>query len=266
MLKKRLISALLLLPLLVVFVWFDQPLPWLTLFVAIWGVLAALEFFRIVAASKTAPLTYLGLIWTLLLILSPHFDHGQLTLPLLTSFMLVSLIWLVLRPGKGEAFTAWAWTLAGILYVGWFLSHIVALRGLDFGREWVLFALFVTFVSDSAAYFIGRTWGRHYLAPGISPQKTWEGAVAGAVAAIIIGPLLVWLFGLPIDYGPAVILALAVSIFGQFGDLVESLFKRNMGTKDSGETIPGHGGFLDRMDSIVFAGIVVYYYVLWIVP
>lgn len=265
MLKKRVITALLLTPLLVAAVWFDKPLPWLTLFIAIWGVLAALEFYRIVAASKVPPLTYLGLVGTLLFIISPHFDYALLTPPLLTSLVLFSLIWLVLRPVKTDAFAAWGWTMAGVLYIGWLLSHLVALRGLDFGGEWVLFVLFTTFASDSAAYLIGRAWGRRRLAPAISPHKSWEGATAAVLAAMAISPLLVWLFNLPLGYGQAILLALAVSVFGQLGDLVESLFKRNMGIKDSGKAIPGHGGFLDRMDSVVFAGIVVYYYVVWIV-
>ena len=265
MLKKRVITATLLIPLLTVMVWFDQPLPWLTLFVAFWGIMAVLEFFRIVAASKVVPLTSLGLIWALLFILSPHFDHGQLSAPLLTSFLIVSLIWLVLRRHRQEAFSAWVWTLAGVLYVGWFLSHIVAMRGLESGREWVLLALFVTFASDSAAYLIGRRWGKHRLSSTISPHKTWEGAVAGVVGAIILSPLLTWLLDLPLDFAQAVLLGVVISIVGQFGDLVESVFKRNMGTKDSGETIPGHGGFLDRMDSVLFAGVTVYDFVVWFV-
>jgi len=265
MLKKRLITALCLIPLLAAAVWFDQPLPWFTILVAIWGVMAALEFYRMVAASKVSPITYFGLIWTLLFIISPHCSWAYINPLLLTSAVILPLIWLLLRHQKEEAFASWAWTMAGILYVGWLLSHFVALRGLDFGRDWVFFAIFTTFASDSTAFFIGRAWGRHHLAPSISPGKTWEGATAGVLGAIIISPLLVMLFNLPLSYWQAIPLALAVSVFGQLGDLVESLFKRNMGVKDSGQTIPGHGGFLDRMDSIVFAGVVVYYYVIFFI-
>ena len=275
MVKKRLITALALPPLLVAAVWFEEPLPWFTIFVASWGVLAVLEFYRMVATSKVPPLTYFGLIWTLMFILSrnpdllstlePHIDLNLLTPLLLTSAVILPLIWLVLRPRKEEAFTSWAWTIAGILYVGWLLSHFVALRGEVDGRNWVLFALFTTFASDSAAFFIGRAWGRHHLAPHISPRKTWEGAVAGVLGTITVSLLLVAPLNLPISYGGAALLGLAVSVFGQLGDLVESLLKRNMGVKDSGKAMPGHGGFLDRMDSVVFAGIVVYYYVIWLV-
>jgi phosphatidate cytidylyltransferase len=153
------------------------------------------------------------------------------------------------------------------------LSYLVALRSLDDGRNWIFFVLFITFASDTAAYFVGRTWGRHKMAPKISPAKTWEGCIGG-----IAGAALISLAFLPAHYSTAInpvhlpvlniwsamLLAAAVSIFGQAGDLVESLFKRNMGAKDSGRLLPGHGGVLDRVDSIAFAGIMIYYFV-WLI-
>ncbi|MFC2048145.1 phosphatidate cytidylyltransferase [Chloroflexota bacterium] len=281
MIRKRVITALWGIPLLIAAIWFDKPLPWFTVLVAIWGVLAVFEFYRLVATSKVSPLTYFGLIWTLLFILSrnsellyvlqPHFNLNLLTPLLLTSAVVLPVIWLLLQPQKDKAFNSWAWTIAGILYVGWLISHLVTLRGLDDartvldeGRNWVFFTLFITFASDTAAFFIGRALGRHHLAPNISPGKTCEGAIGG-----ILGAILTSLFftlstplSLHLNWGQAVILGLLVSIFGQLGDLVESLFKRNMGVKDSGRLIPGHGGFLDRIDSILFTSIVVYYYAL----
>lgn len=264
MLKQRVITALCGIPLLIVIIWFGEP--WFTLLIAIWGVLAVFEFYRLVAASKVPPLTYFGLIWTLLFILSPHFDYEVITPPLLVSAVVLPLIWLVLRPQKETAFASWAWTIAGILYVGWLLSYLVALRNMDLvnlevGRNWVFFALFTNFGSDTVAFFVGRAWGKRHLAPSISPGKTWEGAIAGVFGAIIVSLIVVMLFNLPLNYGQAVLLGLLVSIFGQLGDLVESLLKRNMGVKESGRLIPGHGGLLDRIDSVTFAGVVVYYYV-----
>jgi len=278
MLKKRVITALCGIPLLIAVIWFGEP--WFTILVAIWGLLAAFEFYRMVAASKVSPLTYFGLIWTLLFILSrnsellcilkPHFNLELLTPLLLTSAVILSLIWLLLRRQKEGAFTGWAWTIGGILYIGWLLSHFVALRGLDEGRNWVFLALFTTFSSDTAAFFVGRALGKHHLAPRISPGKTWEGAIAGVFGAIIVSLFftLPKLFTIPnplylqdFSYWQAILLGLLVSVFGQLGDLVESLLKRNMGVKESGKLIPGHGGVLDRIDSVVFAGIVVYYYV-----
>jgi len=270
MLKKRIITALWGIPLLTTIIWFGEP--WFTILVAIWGLLAAFEFYRMVAASKVSPLTYFGLIWTLLFILSPHLDYDTLIPFLLTSAVILSLIWLLLRRQKEGAFIGWVWTMGGILYIGWLLSYFVALRGgysplsiteTD-GRNWVFLALFTTFASDTAAFFVGRALGKHHLAPRISPGKTWEGAIAGVFGAIIISLLFTIStpLQLPLTYWQTILLGLLVSVFGQLGDLVESLLKRNMGVKESGKLIPGHGGVLDRIDSVVFAGIVVYYYVL----
>lgn len=176
----------------------------------------------------------------------------------------------MLRPRKGEGFAGWAWTIAGILYTGWLLGYLVALRDLDSNRtwqSWVFLALFTTFASDTAAFFVGRALGRHKLAPQISPGKTWEGAIAGVLGAILVSLFFVLPtpLSLHLNWWQAIPLGLLVSILGQLGDLAESLFKRNMGVKDSSHLIPGHGGVLDRMDSVVFAGIVVYYYVIWAV-
>jgi phosphatidate cytidylyltransferase len=262
MLKKRVLTGLWGIPLLIAAVWFDQPLPWFTVLVAIWGLLAVFEFYKMGAGAKMPPLTYFGLVWTLLFIISPHFNNDFITPPtLLTSAVVLSLIWLLFRTQKEGAFIGWAWTIAGILYVGWLLSHLVALRGLDDGRNWVFLALFATFASDTAAFFAGRALGRHKLAPHISPGKTWEGTIAGFLGAIIASLLFTML--LPISYWQAVLLGFLVSLFGQLGDLAESLLKRNIGVKDSGRLLPGHGGALDRIDSVVFAGVVVYYYVIW---
>ena len=273
MLKKRIITALWLIPLVIVAIWFDEPLPWFTILVAVWGLLAVSEFYRLVAASEVSPLTYFGLIGALLFILSPHCTYDLLIPFLLTLIVVIPLIWLTLRPQKEQAFASWAWTIAGILYVGWLLSFWVALRGLetpampDAGRNWVFFALFITFASDTSAFFVGRALGRHHLAPRISPSKTWEGAIAGAFGAIVASLLFILPspLGLPLGWWQVMLLGLVVSIFGQLGDLVESLFKRNMGAKEASRLVPGHGGALDRIDSVVFAGIVVYYYVIWVV-
>ncbi len=264
MLKERVITGLWGVPLITAAVWFSRPeypFPSFTVLVAVWGLLAVKEFYKMAAGKKMPPLTYFGLTWTLLFITSPHCSYALTQPLLLTSAVVLSLICLLARPQKEGAFLGWAWTIAGILYMGWLLSHFVALRGLDDGRNWVFLALLATFGSDTAAYFVGRALGRHKLAPAISPGKTWEGTIAGFLAAIIVS--LLFTMALPLNYWQAVLLGFLVSLFGQLGDLAESLLKRNMGVKDSGNLLPGHGGFLDRIDSVVMAGVVVYYYVIW---
>lgn len=271
---KRIITALWFVSLLVIVVWFGGQQGFTALMV-VFGILAAFEFYRMVAMSKTPPFTYFGLIWTAFFILSRNsellslfetrFGSGSLMPLLLTSAVVLPLIGLLPRRQKEGAFATWAWTIAGIFYAGWLLSYLVALRGLDAGKNWVFFALFTTWASDTTAFFIGRRFGRHKLAPNISPGKTWEGTIGGIVGAVIMSILFFTPtpFHLPIVYWQAIVLSLLVSILGQVGDLVESLLKRNMGVKDSGRLMPGHGGILDRLDSIIFAGVVVYYYVVW---
>jgi phosphatidate cytidylyltransferase len=274
MLKKRVITSLWGIPLLGAAVWFDEPLPWFTVFAAIWGLLAVFEFYKITAVSRILSLTCFGMLWTLFFILHPHFDYEFLVPLLLTSAVVLSLILLVLNPRKEGTFTGWAWSIAGILYVGWLLSCLVALRlepgpGAfpDAGRNFVFLAILATFGSDTAAFFVGRAVGKHRLAPRISPGKTWEGTIAGLFGAIIISLLftLPTPLQLPLSYGQAILLGILVSVFGQFGDLAESLLKRNSGVKESGTLMPGHGGLLDRMDSVVFAGVVVYLYYIFVV-
>jgi phosphatidate cytidylyltransferase len=266
MLRKRVITALWGIPLLIVAIWFDEPLPWFTVLAAVWGLLAVLEFYRIVGLARFLPLTCFGMVWTLLFILHPHCTYDLVIPLLLTSAITLSLIMLVFLPKKEGVFNAWAWLMAGILYVGWLLSYLVTLR-LEAGRDWLFLALFATFGSDTAAYFLGKAFGRHKMAPRISPGKTWEGAVGGLFGAVIISLFftLPTPLQLPLSYGEAILLGVFISVFGQIGDLAESLLKRNSGVKESGNLMPGHGGLLDRMDSIVFAGVVVYLYYTFVV-
>jgi phosphatidate cytidylyltransferase len=183
--------------------------------------------------------------------------------------MLVSLIVLLLRPSREKAFRDWAWTIVGALYVGWMLSYWLNLRGLEDGRNWVYLAMLTTFANDTGAFFIGRAKGKHKLAPTISPAKTWGGAIGGLISAILAAVVIAMVLNLispfTFKYWQIILLGFLVGLFAQLGDLVESLLKRNMGVKESGNLLPGHGGILDRFDSLIFVGAVVYYYVIWVV-
>jgi phosphatidate cytidylyltransferase len=274
MLKNRVITALWGIPLVFLAVWFDVPLPWFLILAAVMGVLAVFEFYRMTGVWKTLPLAIFGMVWTLLFIIRPYYPEQMELHLLLISAVGISLIMLVFLPKKEGLFSQWAWTLGGILYVGWLLSYLVALRlepgTMAFpnaGRDFVFLALLATFGSDTAAYFVGKAWGRHKLAPSISPGKTREGAAAGVIGAIIISILftLEVPLQLPLSWWQAILLGLAISVLGQLGDLAESLLKRNCGVKDSGSLMPGHGGLLDRMDSVLFAGVVVYLWYIYVV-
>jgi len=272
--RQRTLTALCGIPLLLAFVWFDTRwFPLLIVLIAALAVFGLLEFYRLAVLSGARPFTVFGMVWSVLFIvnaqLEADYELDYIAPALLGSAVALPLVWLRLRR-REWAWLSWAWTLAGILYVGWLLGHYVSLREIDHGREWVILALFSTFACDTAAFLVGRTWGTRPLAPAVSPGKTWEGAgagFAGAVAAALAIDALLSVAGLSLSVGYRHILVIGclIGLFAQVGDLLESLVKRRAGAKDSGTLLPGHGGVLDRIDSLVFAGAVVYYYVIWVV-
>jgi len=269
MMLKRVLSATVLLVVVFVVVWYGGPA--FSIVLAVLAALGALEFFNMANLPWRHPLTIFGLVWVMLFILIAHFDEDYTPL-LLAAAVGFSLMWLLFRPNIKEASLYWAWTLAGIIYIGWMLSHFIPLRqlegisGTDLGRDWVLFALFTNVAVDTTAFFIGRAWGRHYLATDISAKKTWEGTIAGFLAAIAASIVLVTILpNLDVPYWQAAVLGILVGVFAQLGDLSESILKRSAGRKDSGTIVPGHGGILDRMDSVIFTVVVVYYYVIYVI-
>lgn len=152
--------------------------------------------------------------------------------------------------------------LAAYAYTGILFGALLALVRTDapgqvgaYQAGWLMLPMFVIFAGDTGAYFAGRTFGRHRLAPIVSPKKTWEGAAGGLIASIGGGYLGWWLLPLPeaMDALDVLILAIPAAILGQVGDLCESLVKRSVGVKDSGKILYGHGGVLDRVDALVFA-------------
>ena len=151
--------------------------------------------------------------------------------------------------------------------MGWLLSHWILLMNSDewAGRDWVLLTLLSTFAVDTTAYFVGRAWGRHKMAPTVSPGKTWEGAAGGMVGAIAASIVLSLALGITVAYWEIAFLGFLIGIFAQLGDLAESKLKRSTGIKEAGNLIPGHGGILDRLDSVVFTGVVVYYCLEWFI-
>lgn len=192
------------------------------------------------------------------------FDGGA---ALLAGLALAAMTWHLVdfERGAPHSGTDFGITLGGIAYLGLVGAYLVSLRNLPDGLWWLLISLPAVWVGDSAAYFVGRAYGRHKMAPRLSPKKSWEGYVAGIVGAALAGAGLAALYTGAFHQAPTVtataglILGLALGLVTPLGDLGVSMLKREMQVKDSGRLLPGHGGALDRTDSWLWAGVLGYY-------
>ena len=257
-LLRRLFSTLILLPL---FVWMvvDGPTWLFGAIMVLAGALGQWEFTGMFERAGIRSFRWLGLLGGSVLTASfalPVSERVTFTLVLL-----VLLIGGLLRRETGRA--AWepvAVTLVGICYVNWLLGYTFWLYDLPAGVEWVLLLVSVTWLGETAAYVVGSTLGRHKLAPSISPHKTVEGAVAQLAASVLAAlGARAWFFP-ALSIESAIVVGLLLGVVGQAGDLVESAIKRSVGTKDTGRLIPGHGGMLDRVDSLLVNTPVLFYY------
>lgn len=190
----------------------------------------------------------------------------------LAALLLVSMTWHALdyERGASQSGTDFAVTVAGTLYLGWIGGYLISLRGLPEGKWWVLLALPAVWLADSGAYFVGRAFGRHKLSPRLSPNKTWEGYLAGVVTGALAGAGLAQLWrvgagpGSQLSAPLGALLGAALAVLTPLGDLGISMFKRQMQVKDSGSLLSGHGGALDRTDSWLWAGVLTFYLVSWL--
>jgi phosphatidate cytidylyltransferase len=265
MLRERVIVALLVLP----------PVLWLitvggwpyVLVVALVACFAVAEFGMLFRRQGLRPSPVIMVVGALGLFVIRQAPAAVDLSVMLAGLCLAGVTWHLIDYERGAARsgTDFAVTVGGTLYVGWLASYLVALRGIADGEWWVLLALPTTWLSDSAAYFIGRAYGRHKLAPRLSPKKSWEGYAAGIVGGAVGGGALG--LGLGRLAGPAslvtgahgVYLGIAIGLLSTLGDLGISMIKREVGAKDSGNLIPGHGGALDRIDSLLWSGVLAFY-------
>ena len=235
---------------------------WTAFLIAI-AVTCEIEFFNLMEAKGFRPHRAVALSVTVALMAVAHLAGIELAAGMLTAGILGLLVAHLSRPSIGEVIPSISVTMAAVLYVGWLLSHGIYLRqlvasdGSDIGVFAVLLALVTTALSDSGAYFVGRQLGRHPIAPNISPKKTWEGLLGGVAAAGLGGVALklgteLWFRPVPYGYAFLFVLGVGAGVVGFLGDLVESLLKRDADVKDSGKLLPGHGGFLDRIDGYLF--------------
>lgn len=223
------------------------------------SLLAGREYQRMIAQGGLRPLPVFQYGLTSFLVLGAVLSSEQ-ALGGLVLILVASLAWQVLRVGGSERpFLDWTLNLSGSLYLGCLAGYFVRLRGLPDGLNWMILALAASWSCDSFAYIVGRQWGRRSFFPSVSPHKTCEGAVAGWLGATVLVALLGLVLRLPLLWSLG--LGFATSLAAIAGDLVESMIKRQMGVKDSGQLVPGHGGVLDRVDSLLFVVVVAYFYV-----
>jgi len=268
-LRTRLLTATVLIPIVVCCIYLGG-LPFLGLVVLLLT-LAEIEFCRLVARAGFRPALAFGLGMVWLFLLDAQFSALGLLRPGMALILLSSLAWQLFHR-QGSPVADWALTVTGGLYLGLCGTCLIGLRCLRDGLWWTLTVVPAILLADTGAYFVGRALGRHKLASTLSPGKTWEGYVAGVVIGGLMTALLASLWHIGAGVGTAVggvhglVVGLLIGIFAPLGDLAVSMIKRQVGVKDSGSIIPGHGGALDRVDSILWAAVIGYYYVRVFIP
>ena len=257
---RRIYTILILAPLVYAVIRYLPPLVFSSV-VVLAGALALFEFYRICFSDRSrAWLMGIGMTGFAALILGTH--RPDIIGPtLLATLVCIISVPLLSRSPLEQSLKDGALTLFGVLYLGLTLGTLSMTRLLPQGEWLIFFLLLVTWASDTGAYYVGTLFGRHRLAPRISPKKTVEGLVGGLIAAIIVGYVARWWFLPELSGLDCLILAILLTVTGLWGDLTESVMKRSAGMKDSGGILPGHGGMLDRLDSLLFAAPAFYYYI-----
>ena len=294
-LLKRVLTAVLLIPVVLGLV-LRAPVPVLALVTALVALLAIQELLKLSEAYKVRPFhwpTYIFVgLFFLFLAVNPGHDTPLLSTAVFAGsagfaaaiapfvFLVVGMRGADLSTGFAAAMTS-AFAFA---YIALPLGFLVQIREQAAGAFLLLYLLLLVWAGDIFAYFVGRSLGRHLMSPRISPRKTWEGALASMIASLVVGMLL-YNYALPISSAlldahliekrdglfalekpplwPTLLLSAAINVAAQLGDLVESLIKRGAGVKDSGTLLPGHGGMLDRVDALLLAAPVLWYYAAW---
>ena len=263
MLRARLITAAVALPLLLYIILYPSHLP-ISLLVTILGIVGISELAVMAFPENREQRIFTSVLGGIFVCACALPEPPWLSISL-TTCLILSLLW-TLFTGKDmeNGLRDLCFTMFSLLYVGFLLPHFVWLHRIEGTGTWlVIFVLVVAMAGDTGGYFAGKSFGNRKLIPRVSPGKTVEGAV-GVIAASIVGAIIAKLTFLA-DFGwpEILILAALMGVLGQLGDLVESVIKRSFGVKDSGWLFPGHGGVLDRIDSLLFQVALVYYYVVF---
>ena len=222
------------------------------------------EFFRMALPARRQE-ALLAAVCGGALVFAPLFESRSLITALFTGLLLFfSLLFLFRIREITDAAREVSCAVFAFAYIPLLLMHLVMLRQGAYGRQWLFVLMLIVMTNDSAAYYTGSAFGRHRLYPLVSPKKSVEGALGGLTGSIGGTLLARYTFFPELSVPDALLTALFIGALGQTGDLFESLLKRSFGVKDSGSIIPGHGGVLDRLDSIIFAAPALYYYSIYI--
>ena len=267
MFRARVLSALVLVPAAAWVVWAGGW--WFFAAVVLIAGLAGYEFGQLMRREGHTPAIVFVLATIGVVISDAQFPSLDIVRPGLAWILILSISWQLLQTRDKAPTTSWALTIAGGLYVGWLSAHAIHLRALTApsGLAWAMLAVLVTWGGDTSAYFVGSAVGRHKFWPRLSPRKTWEGFFGGVAGSLLTGALvghlaMNWLGDVGVVHG--LLVGLLASIIGPFGDLAISMIKRQVQAKDSSQIIPGHGGLLDRTDSLLFIITTTYYYATWL--
>ncbi len=263
MLLMRVLSALVGIPLVLGIVYFGGP--WYALFLIIIVNLGIYEYNRIINKQDHSAPAVINNIGATFLLAAVFLGHNELIYPLVILVFFILFTAALFNMGKNSIADA-ALSLWGMVYLGGLAGYLIMLRMLPDGDIYTYILLAGVWIHDTAAYFIGGKWGIRKFAPQISPKKSVEGSMAGigAIVTIFFSVSILLPESIPFSPVQASLLALGIAIFAQLGDLLESALKRQMQVKDSSAIIPGHGGIMDRLDSLILAAPFVYYYVLLI--
>ena len=275
-LTQRILTAIIGVPLLLLVFYFGSY--YFLAFILLIVGFGSYEFFRLVDNKNLDNKKIIGIVFCIILPIGANFGY----LYFIFLFTLVSIFTLFINLQKQDlsnTLIGAGTKFLGIVYIGWFLSHAILIRNInesifpyidntniknnDIGFFWIVFVVACTFLNDSAAYFFGKYKGKIKLVPRLSPGKTVEGTVCGIFMALLCGMLINLIFSSPISYKWSMLLGFVVGAVAVLGDLIESMFKRSVSIKDSGGLLPGHGGVLDRFDSLVLVFPVMYYLILF---
>ncbi|NMA12947.1 MAG: CDP-archaeol synthase [Chloroflexi bacterium] len=258
-LKIRSLTSILLIPLIFFIIW-DGGLLYLLLCVLVLTI-GALEFAKMYSSQPANQHSFVLLgICTALLLIARYFFTAEGSMFFLVVSVFIFGIWGVvsLERGNANAANGFAVMISGLVYFGWIGGYLISLRRIPDGQLWIILCLLLIWTSDTGAFFVGSLMGKHRMLPLVSPRKTWEGYFGGIVTCLAIGLLLHRIipnFNHMMTVQQMLLLALAISCIGSIGDFVESMIKRTFKAKDSSNLIPGHGGFFDRLDTV-----------LWVIP